>query len=196
MIDLLNEYKRTLKKTKQDLKIKEKLYNEPNYQFACENNLEFYYKLNDPFLLHQDIAILRAEIRDLEFIINWIEKGRMPGLRRGIERRSVYQKEVLCDPETIKQNNIEQHQDMYFTNETTDNETITYLECLTKEKLSILTEKEKDIYLMAINGLTAKEIAEYMDMKYNTVYKIIERCYEKVKKDNEAKNATLSLDWD
>ena len=198
MIELLNEYQKTLEYTKLALKRREKLIKNPNAKWAFENNLSVYYDtahVGDSAALPNDIKILKAAIRNLEFTIEWLENGRMPGLRRGIERRSVYQKEILVDSNTLKKH-IENQQDIYFQDEQTNDETIEYLELLTQEKLSILTEQEKDIYLMAINGMTTNEIAEHLDMKYNTVYKVIDRCYKKIKIDNEQRNVIQSLDWD
>lgn len=36
--------------------------------------------------------ILSSMIREIEWVIEWLETGRRPGNRRGIERRASYQK--------------------------------------------------------------------------------------------------------
>ncbi|WP_080597837.1 RNA polymerase subunit sigma-24, partial [Rhodococcus rhodochrous] len=43
----------------------------------------------------QIIGEMRGEV---EWIIEWLETGRRPGNRRGIERRSAYEREKLMDP--------------------------------------------------------------------------------------------------
>ncbi|MNP84003.1 positive control sigma-like factor [compost metagenome] len=35
---------------------------------------------------------------DCEFVIEWLNSGRRPGNKRGIERRAGYEREILLDP--------------------------------------------------------------------------------------------------
>jgi positive control factor len=41
--------------------------------------------------------LLSEMIGDVEYVIEWLETGRCPGNRRGIERRAAYQRERLMD---------------------------------------------------------------------------------------------------
>src|SRR5690606_5672560 len=45
-----------------------------------------------------DRSILSGMESDLEFAIKWMKTGRMPGSRRGAERRAAYEKEWPADP--------------------------------------------------------------------------------------------------
>jgi positive control factor len=48
--------------------------------------------------VEEDKKIIAGMISDLEFAIEWLETSRMPGNRRGIERRAAYQREKPFDP--------------------------------------------------------------------------------------------------
>lgn len=41
---------------------------------------------------------LSEMISDVEYVIEWLETGRRPESKRGIERRAAYQREKLIDP--------------------------------------------------------------------------------------------------
>ncbi|MCQ6512965.1 hypothetical protein NPN18_24675, partial [Vibrio parahaemolyticus] len=45
----------------------------------------------------EDKEVIRGMISDLEFAIEWMETGRRPGNRRGIERIAAYQREKPFD---------------------------------------------------------------------------------------------------
>jgi positive control factor len=46
----------------------------------------------------EDKKVIAGMIFDLEFAIEWMETGRRPGNRRGIERRAAYQCEKIFVP--------------------------------------------------------------------------------------------------
>lgn len=70
MEDLLFEYKRTLKETKKWYKQLE----EADETVLTSEELK-------------DKKIIRTIITDVEYVIEWLEKGRQPGIRRAIDRR-------------------------------------------------------------------------------------------------------------
>ncbi|GEB35887.1 hypothetical protein [Brevibacillus parabrevis] len=41
--------------------------------------------------------LIREMRGDVEWVIEWLESGRRPGNKRGIERRAAYQREKLMD---------------------------------------------------------------------------------------------------
>lgn len=47
---------------------------------------------------HPDVQTIKGMISDVSFSILWLHTGKQPGNRRGIERRSAYQREKLMDP--------------------------------------------------------------------------------------------------
>ncbi|WCF10168.1 hypothetical protein NDS46_10100 [Paenibacillus thiaminolyticus] len=48
--------------------------------------------------LESDMSFLSSMISDREYDIEWMETGRRPGNKRGIERRAAYQRERPVDP--------------------------------------------------------------------------------------------------
>jgi RNA polymerase sigma-70 factor (ECF subfamily) len=78
MEDLLFEYKRALKNTK-------KLYRA--YQDEQGLTAE---QLKDK-------KLIRNMMTDLEYVIDWLENGREPGIRRAIDRRDAYKRMLLKD---------------------------------------------------------------------------------------------------
>lgn len=45
-----------------------------------------------------DKDVISGMVSDCEYVIEWLSTGKMPGNRRGIERRAAYQREKLMDP--------------------------------------------------------------------------------------------------
>lgn len=85
MQDLLFEYKRTLKQTR----IQYKPLAEADESVLSAEELK-------------DKKIIRNMITDLEYVTEWLEKGRQPGIRRAIDRRDVYQRLMIKDPRDRK----------------------------------------------------------------------------------------------
>ncbi|MCM3079621.1 sigma-70 family RNA polymerase sigma factor [Brevibacillus invocatus] len=52
--------------------------------------------------LATDRQLLGAMLRESEWIIEWLNTGRMPGNRRGIERRAAYEREKPIDPNRLQ----------------------------------------------------------------------------------------------
>lgn len=48
--------------------------------------------------LESDMKTLGEMIRDVEYILEWLETGRRPGNKRGVERLAAYQREKPVDP--------------------------------------------------------------------------------------------------
>ncbi|XOK58381.1 hypothetical protein ACJ7K1_17455 [Paenibacillus elgii] len=51
----------------------------------------------------EDRSLISDMISDCEFVEQWLETGRMPGSRRGIDRRSVYQRTKVWNPSWMEQ---------------------------------------------------------------------------------------------
>lgn len=194
--ELLNQYQDSLKQTRKILnKIKIQI---DSFEKVCKSptasKSEKLHAKEKLELLYLDKKVVSSWERNLIYSIDWMKTGRMPRQRRGIERRSVYQNQILVDPSTLK-TTIEVNQDIYSVDNEQEDENIDYLESLTEERLSILSERDRDIYLMSVNGMPANEIAEYMGMKYNTIYRIIERARQKIVNQNKSENVMATLDW-
>lgn len=155
MNDLLQEYKQTLKHTK-------KLFKHAS---------------------DEDKKIIREIISDLEFAIEWMETGRRPGNRRGIERRAAYQREKPFDP-LLMQKFFRSSEPTYEWDDHQEESLIT--ECdrqRIEDALSVLTKREREVYLMSRGYcLTYSEIANYLCISSSSVQTMIERAEKKIKK--------------
>ncbi|MED3549974.1 hypothetical protein [Cytobacillus praedii] len=174
MNELLIEYRQTLKETRSLLASLEKKIK----AVKITGNKEELVKLEE------DKSIVNSWISNLQYSIQWLSTGRRPGSTRGIERRSVYQKEILIDGMEIAKV-IDSGQSYYPEEESIESEEEQlYFEKVTNSILDVLTEKERDIYNMHLNGLAPFEISNYMDIPYKTVYKSINRCQEKIRNED------------
>ncbi|KQC47081.1 sigma-70 family RNA polymerase sigma factor [Geobacillus sp. FSL W8-0032] len=131
----------------------------------------------------EDKKIIRGMISDLEFAIEWMETSRMPGNRRGIERRAAYQREKPFDP-LLMQKYFRSSDPVY---EWDDHEKESVITNWDRERiedaLSVLTEREKEVYLMSRGyGLTYSEIANYLCISSSSVQTMIERAEKKIKR--------------
>jgi hypothetical protein len=80
MQDLLKEYKETRRQLKR----------------AYEARREGEKVLDNQVITERQL--LSEMIGDVEYVIEWLETGRRPGNRRGIERRAAYEREKPMDP--------------------------------------------------------------------------------------------------
>lgn len=176
MKELLVEYRQTLKETRVLLSDLEKIIKITE----ADKSLESKEMLIE---LQEDKKVINSWISNLQYSIQWLSTGKRPGSTRGIERRSVYQKEILTDAAEIAKI-IESGQSLYLDEENESTEEQEHFDQVTNSILEILTDKERDIFKMSINGLAPFEIAKYMDMPYKTVYKSIKRCEEKISNED------------
>jgi len=85
LLDLLFEYKRTLRETR---KQKEQLEAIPVKRRTNSDN--------------EDIKQYSCMISHLQFVVEWLENGRLPGAKRGYDRREVYKRMVVTDPRDLE----------------------------------------------------------------------------------------------
>ena len=134
-------------------------------------------------LSEEDQAIVSGMISDIRFTIEWLRTGKRPGARRGIERRAAYQRERPADPLVIQR----------YVRSTADGHNWTDLQqesCVTEwdrtrieDALSVLTEREKEMYLMSRgNMLSFEQIANILVISKSTVQTTIERAEDKIAK--------------
>lgn len=164
MQTLINEYKETLKET---IKLHEK---------ADEINT-----LGKD--LRPDKAIIGDIISDLEYALEWMETGNRPGNKRGIERRAAYQRERPFDP-LLMQRYFRSQEDTYEWDDHMKEDVITsWDKDRIDDALSVLTSREKEIYLMSRGyGLLYKDIARMLGIKISTVKTNIKRAEMKITK--------------
>lgn len=113
-----------------------------------------------------------AMIRDLDYSIEWLERGHQPGNRRGAERLAAYQREIPMEimdkyakrPEPKKVVSL------------ADWERMEYI-------LSMLTDRERECYEMHIGGMySTREIGRELGIRMQTVCENIKRAENKIKR--------------
>lgn len=118
-------------------------------------------------------------VGECEYAAEWLETGRRPGNRRGIERRAAYQRERPVDPLVMQ---------AYIGNRSAggavqassvsddDRQRIDNM-------LAKLTEKEREAYLMVRgDGLSYGEVAAILNIEKGSVQSRVEAAQEKIQK--------------
>ncbi|MBN2910785.1 hypothetical protein JQC72_14890 [Polycladomyces sp. WAk] len=161
MQDLIKEYKETLRKIRK-VKRGYPSVNERSPEQDC------------------DYKILCQMESDLLWSLEWMETGRCPGNRRGIERRAAYQRERPIDPIHFQRYAM---QPLYKQNKHTLSD---YDMWRVEEALSVLSNLERDVYIMSRGHcLSYAEIAGLLGVAKGTVQKMIERAEKKMARQKE-----------
>lgn len=159
MEDLIFEYKRSLKKAR-------KMY-------------RAYKEINPTELTAKqatDKKLICSMISDLQFIIEWLEKGRQPGAKRGYDRRESYKRMLIKDPKIIETFYalVDREQDGVISE--WDIERI-------NDALSVLTNREKEIFLLnKVQLYSYEEIADLLGVTKSTVQTNMKRAENKIMK--------------
>lgn len=161
MQDLLIEYKRALKNARKQYEpFKEK----EEHQLSVQDK--------------HDKKMIASMVSDLEYVVEWLQIGREPGARRGLDRRSVYQRTILANPEVLEALSHE-----YTLIQEKEREVSERDKKRIDDALSVLTDREKDVFFMhTTQGLSFSEIADMLDVKKGTVQKHMERARTKMSK--------------
>ncbi|WP_027410354.1 sigma-70 family RNA polymerase sigma factor [Anoxybacteroides tepidamans] len=131
----------------------------------------------------EDKKVIAGMISDLEFTIEWMETGRQPGNRRGIERRAAYQRERSFDP-LLMQKYFRSSEPVYEWDDHEKEDVITSWDReRIEDALSVLTDREREVYLMSRGHcLSYSQIANYLCVSSSSVQKMIERAEKKIKR--------------
>jgi positive control factor len=132
----------------------------------------------------EDKAALGGMASDLRYAIEWMNTGKRPGNKRGIERRAAYQRDKLIDPLVMQKFFKSMNTDPY---EWIDQEPISIITESEKERiedaLCVLTEQEKEMYLMSRgHSLSYAQIAGYFKVSRSAVQGTVERAEKKISK--------------
>lgn len=161
MQELLKEYKETLRKIRK-AKSEYPPVNERNPEQDC------------------DYKILCQMESDLLWSLEWMETGRQPGNRRGIERRAAYQRERPIDPIHFQRYAM---QPLYKQSKHTLSDFDMWR---VEDALSCLSKLERDVYIMSRGYcLSYAEIAGLLGVAKGTVQKMIERAEKKMARQKE-----------
>jgi positive control factor len=131
----------------------------------------------------RDKSLLNGMISDLQYTIEWMEKGRQPGNKRGIERLAAYQRERPFDP-LLMQRFFRSRDETYAWEEAENESVISSAEQeMIEDALSVLTAKEREVYLMSRGHcLSYSQIANYLCISSSSVQTMIERAEKKIAK--------------
>lgn len=118
--------------------------------------------------------IINSMIRDLEYVIEWIEHGRQPGNRRGADKTTVYLKPV----------NVMDQYEGYSPLEYLSTDEKLYEENPDiKDALSLLTDREQEIFILHhVELLSAAEISDLLEVKRGTILKTMKRANKKIER--------------
>ncbi|MDM5430266.1 sigma-70 family RNA polymerase sigma factor [Bacillus mycoides] len=153
MIDLIEQYKKTLK---QLITAKE--------------------KANE-----KDEKIINGMISDIEDDLKWMRTGKEPGMKRGIERRASYQREIKVNPLLIQRYLRSKETEYEWDKEHKENAITTWEKIQLDDALSTLTETEKEIFVMCKAGMfTQEEIAKMRGVTRSTVQQNLRRADKKI----------------
>lgn len=130
------------------------------------------------------MAIIRSWISNISYAIEWIQSGRQPGTRRGIERRSAYEREIPFEPYWIQRQKEDSEFGMY-ESLVSENEEVAAINQELKEQTvssltSSLTGRQKEILELAGNGFSHDEIAKMLKVHKGTVSQTLNRVKEKI----------------
>ncbi|MCM3651316.1 sigma-70 family RNA polymerase sigma factor [Metabacillus litoralis] len=159
MEDLIFEYKRSLKEAR-------KMYK--------------HFKEIDPVKLtakqSSDKKLISSMISDLEYTIEWLEKGRQPGAKRGYDRRDSYKRMLIKDPKIIETFSKD-------INKESDEEVSSWDLERINDALSVLTNREKEIFLLnKVQLYSYEEIADVLGVSKSTVQTNMKRAENKMMK--------------
>lgn len=119
----------------------------------------------------QLIGEMRGEV---EWIIEWLETGRRPGNKRGIERRAAYEREKLMDPVRMQA----------FVSKSTAGSPCNLTEWQRfqlEDALSGLTERERECYVLTHGeGFSFEETARMLNITKSSVQTLVTRAQAKI----------------
>jgi len=180
--DLIKEYKESLRNL-QKVKAKKRMEYEMIEDLkigASRNQRQIGAKVQ--LEIANDLKIISAMERDLQYALEWMTTARRPGNRRGIERRSAYQRTRLFDPLLVQKYFQAAGGDPYKMIDLEPTDTLTQSE---KERLedalSELTDLEKEYYMLHYGrGFSLAEIGNMFCVAKGTVQTTIERAEKKI----------------
>ncbi|MFJ8261423.1 sigma factor-like helix-turn-helix DNA-binding protein [Rummeliibacillus sp. NPDC094406] len=163
MKELINEYIATRKHTKKMYKALLELKDE----MIDEEEIA---KVNE------DLATIRKMISSLSYSIEVMASGRFRG--RSINRRAAYERDIPVSNEVLTMNSDKLQQMPYEHEVNEDEEEVK--ELLAKEISKVLDAKEREVFNLAANEFSHRQIAEIMSIPKSTVQSILKRCKSKI----------------
>ncbi|APC46476.1 positive control sigma factor [Aeribacillus phage AP45] len=130
----------------------------------------------------EDKKIISGMISDLVYALEWMKTSRMPGNRRGIERRAAYQREKPFDPLLMQRYFRSTDEDVYeWDDHLQEHKIDEWDRQRIEDALSVLTKREREVYLMSRGHcLSYSQIANYLCISKGAVQTMIERAEKKI----------------
>ncbi len=124
-----------------------------------------------------DKKVISGMVSDCEYVIEWLETGRRPGNKRGIERRAAYQREKLVDP--LRMQAYVKNAKAGSPSNLTD-----WQRFQIEDALSRLSERERECYVLAHGEcFPFSDIADMLGISKGSVEEYIERAQRKISED-------------
>lgn len=118
--------------------------------------------------------IIGEMIGDTELVIEWLETGRRPGSKRGIERRAAYQREKLMDP-------VRMQAFVYRGTAGSPANLTDWQRNQIEDALCVLSDRERECYILAHGqGFSHEYIAELLGVSKGSVDSYLSRAQEKI----------------
>ncbi|WP_217596580.1 sigma factor-like helix-turn-helix DNA-binding protein [Cohnella sp. GbtcB17] len=129
------------------------------------------------FELDRERRLIIEMIASCSYIIDWLETGRMPGNRRGIERRAGYQREIPTDP-SVMSGVLEGRSGCVRSDGPGDSDVPSLA---LEQALGGLTERERDCFrLSQAEGFTLAEVAEVLKISKSSAGTYLLRARRKI----------------
>ncbi|MFD2613560.1 sigma-70 family RNA polymerase sigma factor [Paenibacillus gansuensis] len=121
--------------------------------------------------------IIGEMISDCNYTLEWLQSGRRPGNRRGIERRAAYQREKLMDPVRMQ---------AFVSGSTTGSPAnlSEWERFRIDDALSRLSERERECYVLAHGHCFSHyEISQMLNITKGSVDSYIQRAQRKISRE-------------
>lgn len=125
-----------------------------------------------------DLEIIKSKnsmIRDMDYVLEWLETGRQPGTFKGAEKKNIYQRQYFASmdfiPDIVEQLE-EGPKQLYMTKEE---------KMILADIFASLSHRERQCYILhEARGVSMGKIAEEMGVSKGTVHEYIKRARKKV----------------
>jgi RNA polymerase sigma-70 factor (ECF subfamily) len=146
-----------------------------------EEKLKLDLSIDEQISIREQISFFEGEkrvvsemISDCEWTIEWLETGRRPGNRRGIERRAAYQREKLMDP-------IRMQAFVYKSTAGSPANLSEWQRFQIEDAQSRLTPRERECYVLAHGEcFSLSEIGRMLGISKSSVEEYVDRAQKKI----------------
>jgi RNA polymerase sigma factor (sigma-70 family) len=140
-----------------------------NYQLSLKGAERAYRKADA-----DDKKVISGMKSDCEFVIEWLNTGRRPGNKRGIERRAGYEREILLDP--VRMQAFASDSKAGSPANLTDDQRFQL-----QYALDQLSERERECYVLAHGEcFSHSAIANMLGIAAGSVSEYVQRAHKKI----------------